>query len=61
MDAAFEGVSDDKNKSEGYKCKILLLLILLLSTLSTPICNAEEENEGNIGILIIAQQPYSGD
>ena len=33
---------------------ILLILILLLSSLSISICIAEEENEGKIGILVIA-------
>ena len=33
---------------------ILLMLILLLAFLSIPICIAEEENEGNIGVLVIA-------
>jgi sirohydrochlorin ferrochelatase len=40
---------------------ILLMLILLLAFLSIPICIAEEENEGNIGVLVIASSSPNED
>lgn len=40
---------------------ILLMLILLLSSLSVPICIAEEETEGKIGVFVIASGSPSED